>query len=446
MNIIMPQLGETVAEGKIANWFKAVGDKVKAGENLFEIETDKVTMEVQATENGLLTEIRVAAGETVPVGTVVAVLGESSGKPAPAASPAAKPAPAAAKPATAPAAPVAPARVAAPTAPRGNGAAAPSGTKAAPYAMTPYEEMRTPTGQYAKANAVPDLKITPLARRLLKQGGIDINAVAQGVRSRGGWRIAASDVHAAPAHAVWAPERPRLTLREGDTVESLNKIRAQTALHLAESWREIPHAFQAVEVDFSAVVAARAQAKDAFAKHHGTALTFLPFVARAVCLALAEFPRLNASFDRDRLIRHGDVNLGFAVDLDHQGLLVPVVHHADEMNAGGIAKALARQVEKARTNKLAPGDLTGGTYSISNNGSFGTFFTMPVINAPQVATLSFDAVLKRPAVTGDTVAVRPLAMLGQSFDHRACDGAYSAQFLQKLKAVLETHPWASELA
>ena len=221
-----------------------------------------------------------------------------------------------------------------------------SGTKAAPYVMQPFAELRTPTGQYIKANAVPDLKITPLARRLIKQSGIDIFAVAQGVRSRGGWRIAASDVTSAPAQALRAPEKPRLTPREGDTIETLNRIRAQTAIHLAESWREIPHAFQAVEIDFSAVVAARAQAKESFAKRHGTALTFLPFVARAVCLALAEFPRLNASFDRDRLIRHDDVNLGFAVDLDHEGLLVPVVHHADEMNAGGIAKALARQVER----------------------------------------------------------------------------------------------------
>lgn len=444
MNIIMPQLGETVAEGKIANWFKAVGDKVKAGENLFEIETDKVTMEVQATENGLLTEIRVAAGETVPVGTVVAVLGGADGKlaPAPAQKPTAKAAAPAAKPVAAPARAV---EAPAPQAARRNGAA-PSGTKAAPYVMQPFAELRTPTGQYIKANAVPDLKITPLARRLIKQSGIDIFAVAQGVRSRGGWRIAASDVTSAPAQALRAPEKPRLTPREGDTIETLNRIRAQTAIHLAESWRKIPHAFQAVEIDFSAVMAARAQAKESFAKRHGTALTFLPFVARAVCLALAEFPRLNASFDRDRLIRHDDVNLGFAVDLDHEGLLVPVVHHADEMNAGGIAKALARQVEKARSGKLAPGDLSGGTYSISNNGSFGTLFTMPVINAPQVATLSFDAVLKRPWAVGETVTVRPVAMLGQSFDHRACDGAYSAQFLQKLKAVLETHPWASELA
>jgi pyruvate dehydrogenase E2 component (dihydrolipoamide acetyltransferase) len=203
MNIIMPQLGETVAEGKIANWFKAVGDKVKAGENLFEIETDKVTMEVQATENGLLTEIRVAAGETVPVGTVVAVLGGADGKPAPAQKPTAKAAAPAAKPVAAPArggeAP-------APQAARRNGAA-PSGTKAAPYVMQPFAELRTPTGQYIKANAVPDLKITPLARRLIKQSGIDIFAVAQGVRSRGGWRIAASDVTSAPAQALRAPEK-----------------------------------------------------------------------------------------------------------------------------------------------------------------------------------------------------------------------------------------------
>ena len=442
MNVIMPQLGETVAEGKLASWFKSVGDKVAAGENLFLIETDKVSMEVQATESGVLNEIRVAAGETVPVGTVVAVLGEAGSKPV-----AAAPAPVKAPPAKAEApVPVQAPREAA-LVPRAKSAS----SKAAPFVMKPFDEVRTPISFALPAVSLDGLKVTPLARRLIKESGADLASIVQSVRLRGGWRIAASDVQGAPAaRAERAPARVPVVLREGDSIEKLNTIRALTASHLAEAWRTIPHAFQAVEVDFSAISEARQKAKESFAQRHGFALTYLPFIARAVCLALNDFPRLNASFDHDRLILHGDVHLGIAADLGHDGLMVPVVLHADEMNAGGLAKAISRQVEKARLGKLTPGDISGGTYTITNNGSFGTLFTMPVINAPQVAILSFDAVRKKPVViegkAGDKIEARPIAVLGQSFDHRAVDGAYSASFLQKLKRVAETHDWASELS
>jgi pyruvate dehydrogenase E2 component (dihydrolipoamide acetyltransferase) len=429
MNVIMPQLGETVAEGKIGKWFKSVGDSVAAGENLFEIETDKVAMEVQATESGVLTEIRVGEGETVPVGAVVAVLGNKCDKVSAAPPPARKPA-----------APAAPAKVAAPApAPavaRSNGARRP---------LKPFDEVHTPTGDYGPAKA-HGLKVTPLARRLIQQQGLDLEAIARGVQQRGGWRIAARDVNQAPA----APAaRPAVAARAGDRVETLTRARAMTASRLAEAWRTAPHVFQAVEVDFSGVDRARQAAKSGFAERHKVALTYLPFIARATCLAIAEFPRINASFDRDRLIVHGDVNLGIAIDLNHEGLIVPVVHHADEMTAGGLAKAIARLVEKARAGKLTPGDFEGGTYTISNNGSFGTLFTAPVINVPQVAILSTDAVRKRAVVIestgGEAIAVRPVGVVGQSFDHRAFDGAYSASFLAKLKQILETRDWAAEL-
>jgi len=407
MDVIMPQLGETVTEGKIATWFKSVGDAVKAGDNLFEIETDKVTMEVQATESGILSEIRVGAGETVPVGTIVAVLGGGTAKPSQA---------------------------------KKNGAdAAPA--KPAPR-MLPYAEVRTPQKSFGPAAGPHGLKITPLARRLIAESGGDLAAIAESVRAKGGRRIAAADIKAAPVRAA----RPLA----GDETQPLNRIRAQTATRLAEAWRTIPHVYQAVEVDFSAVARAREAAKQSFADRHGIALTYLPFVARAVCLALGEFPRVNASFDKDRLRLHRDVNLGIAVDLAHEGLIVPVVQHADEMTAGGLAKAIARQVEKARTGKLSAGDIEGGTYTISNNGSFGTLFTTPIINMPQVAILSFDAVTKRALVVetpqGDAIAARPMATVGQSFDHRAFDGAYSAAFLKRLKAILESRDWPSELA
>jgi pyruvate/2-oxoglutarate dehydrogenase complex dihydrolipoamide acyltransferase (E2) component len=404
MDVLMPQLGETVKEGKVASWFKSVGDTVAAGENLLEIETDKVTMELQATQGGIVSEIRVAAGETVPVGTVLAVVGGA-------------------------------------VTAKSNGR-----TVAPPQAaqkLEAFAEVRTPTISYGKVAGPLGLKVTPLARRLATEGGLDLAAIAEGVRARGGRRIAAADLEGAPV-AAKAPQA-----RGGQDIQPLNRIRAQTAARLTESWRTIPHVFQAVEIDFSAVDHARGAAKSRFAERHGVALTYLPFVARAVCLAIVQFPRLNAAFEKDRLSLHRDVNLGIAVDLAHEGLIVPVVHHADEMTAGGLAKAIARQVEKARAQKLGPADLEGGTYTITNNGSFGTLFTAPIINMPQVAILSFDAVKKRPmaiaTAQGDAIAVRPVAVVGQSFDHRAFDGAYSAAFLQSLKAIIETRDWASEL-
>lgn len=429
MDVIMPQLGETVAEGKVASWFKKVGDKVAAGDNLFLIETDKVSMEVQATEAGTLTEIRVVAGETVPVGTVVAVLGKDGEKAA-----AAKPAPA--RPAANTIKAPAPAPVTASSTPVGS---------YRPFTPTPFEEVRTPVGVASPPVAALDgLKMTPLARRLIQNTGADLAAIAQRVKARGGWRIAAADVDGAPA-AARAPVAPR----EGDTIELLNRIRAQTAANLAEAWRTIPHAFQAVELDVTGIAAARDKAKATFEQRHGVALTYLPFIARALCVALGQFPRANASFDRDRLILHRDINLGIATDLDQDGLIVPVVQHAEDLNVAGLAKAIARLADRARSGKLTPADLAGATYTLTNNGSFGTRFTMPVINPPNVAILSFDAVRKAPVVVdgpkGDSVAIRRVAMIGQSFDHRAFDGSYAGSLLRRIKEIVETRDWAAEL-
>lgn len=428
----MPQLGETVAEGKVASWFKKVGDKVAAGDNLFLIETDKVSMEVQATEAGTLTEIRVPAGETVPVGTVVAIVGKAGEKAA-----AAKPAPA--RPAATAIKTPAPVVVAA--------SSAPAGTYR-PFTPMPFEEVRTPVGIAApRSVALDGLKTTPLARRLIQNTGADPAAIAQRVKARGGWRIAAADVDGAPAAPAIA--RAPIAPREGDTIEPLNRIRAQTAANLAEAWRTIPHAFQAVEIDVTAIAAARDKAKATFEPHHGVALTYLPFIARALCLALGDFPRANASFDRDRLILHRDVNLGIATDLDQDGLIVPVIQNAEDLTVAGLAKAIARLADKARSGKLTPADLAGATYTLTNNGSFGTRFTMPVINPPNVAILSFDAVRKAPVVVegpkGDGVAIRRVAMIGQSFDHRAFDGSYAGSLLRRIKEIVETRDWTAEL-
>ena len=227
-------------------------------------------------------------------------------------------------------------------------------------------------------------------------------------------------------------------------------MRRKTGERLAESWRTIPHVFQAIEVDFTAIDLVRKRRREAFQKAYGFSLTYLPFVARATCLAIVAFPKVNARFDGNALALSQDVNLGVAVDLDHNGLIVPVVGDAGDFTVIGLAKAIRRQIDKARAGKLSPDDLSGATYSISNNGAFGTSFTTPIVNAPQVGILSIDAIRLKPAVVstpeGDFVAPRMIGILGQSFDHRAFDGAYSAAFLSRLKQILETRDWAGEIS
>lgn len=454
MDVVMPQLGETVAEGKIASWFKNLGDTVAEGETLFEIETDKVTMEVQALGAGVLSDIRVAAGETVPVGTVVCVIGGDVVAPQPKVE--AAPAPAAAPAAAA----------------KGNGAAPPPtpmpvapSVDAAPSApMDVFNEVRTPTAGFGPAAASGNgVRMTPLARRLAAQQGVDPATLSAAAKAAGRDRIGKADVLAAaakgpaasapasapagqaPAPAAARAPEPALA----GTRTTFNPVRRTTGARLTQSWTTIPHVFQATEADFSAVDRVRNARKAAFKERHGVSLTYLPFIARAVCLAIADFPLVNARFDGDGLEVPREVNLGIAVDLSHNGLVVPVIKSADDLTVVGLAKAFARMIDKAKAGKLTPDDYNGGTYTISNNGSFGTLFTAPIINPPQVAILSTDAVKKKPVALevdgSDVVAVRPVGMLAQSFDHRAFDGAYSAAFLAKLKQVIETRDWAAEV-
>jgi pyruvate/2-oxoglutarate dehydrogenase complex dihydrolipoamide acyltransferase (E2) component len=404
--IIMPQLGETVAEGKILTWFKAVGDDVKIGDKLFEVETDKVTVEVEAIVAGKLTEIRTVNGAVAKVGATVAVVGGDAG--------------------------------------------APSAATTKPQAMAAFEEVKTPLANYGKAAGPEGLRITPLARRILSQNSADLSALSQFAASRNLRQIREKDVQAflsaAPAARSSVPPPPAFSAGE---IVTLNSIRARTAERLTENWRTIPHVFQAIDVDFTAVELVRARHKERFKAEAGVALTYLPFIARACCIALQAFPRINARFDGSALTLARDINLGIAVDLNHNGLVVPVVPAAQDFTLQGLAKAMARQIDKARAGKLSAADVSGGTYSITNNGAFGTSFTTPIINAPQVAILSTDAIRKRPAVIttdlGDAIVPRLIGTVGQSFDHRAFDGAYAAAFLSKLKDIIEHKKWAGEL-
>jgi pyruvate/2-oxoglutarate dehydrogenase complex dihydrolipoamide acyltransferase (E2) component len=412
--IIMPQLGETVAEGKILTWFKAVGDDVKIGERLFEVETDKVTVEVEAIVAGKLTEIRTGNGATAKVGVTVAVLDGESHAPVPKL-----------------------AEKQMPAAPLQN-------------ALNAFEEVATPTTHYGNALGPDGLRITPLARRLISERGLDVNEIARAAVARGLRKIEEIDVlsFTPAAQVAAAPVAAASPGLSGDVI-TLNTIRLRTGEKLAENWRTIPHVFQAIDVDFTEIEAVRSRHKDRFKVQTGYSLTYLPFIARACCIALQAFPQVNARFDGKSLMLSKDINLGIAVDLNHKGLVVPVMHAAQDFTLQGLAKALGRQIEKARTNKLTPADFAGGTYSITNNGAFGTSFTSPIINAPQVAILSSDAIRKKPAVIttaeGDFIAARLMGTLGQSFDHRAFDGAYAAAFLSKLKETLETKKWAGEL-
>ena len=264
-------------------------------------------------------------------------------------------------------------------------------------------------------------------------------------------RAAIAEPSAAPATPSVAdapsPTSAPHPVREGDVIR-LNAVRQRTGERLAENWRSIPHVFQAIEVDFTAVDRVRRSRKAAFQTAHGFSLTFLPFIARATCLAISAYPQINARFDGKTLTLSHDVNLGIAVDLDHNGLVVPVVRQAAELTVIGLAKAIRRQIEKAKAGNLSLDDLSAGTYSISNNGAFGTSFTAPIINAPQVGILSIDAIRLKPAVVstqeGDFVTPRMIGTVGQSFDHRAFDGAYSAAFLSRLKQILETRAWDEE--
>ena len=468
-DITLPQLGETVTEGTITRWFKKVGDAVAADEPLFEVSTDKVDTEVPSPVAGTLTEIRVNEGETVSVGTVIAVVGAANSAPT------SQPAPA---PAPAPVAQVAP--VPAP----------------APVAQTPVR-VAQPVASVATATRTPisantsNKLLSPVVRRLVSDHGIDVNTL---VGTGPGNRITREDVLdyidkngsapqivapviaspvvapapvvatpvapapvAPPAPVVEAPKvaapapAPKFTQgSERETIIPLTKIRKLTAAHMIMSQAVSAHAFSVVEVDYANVDATRSEVKDQWKQAEGFTLTYLPFIARAIVDALAEYPNLNASIEADKLVVHNYVDLGIAVDLEFQGLLVPVVRSADSKRLRAIAREISDLATRARTRKLTPDEIQGGTFTISNNGSAGSVLTMPIINQPQVAIMSTDAIVRKPVVArladgSESIAIHPVGNLAMSWDHRAFDGAYAAGFLAKVKRVLETQDWSAEI-
>jgi 2-oxoglutarate dehydrogenase E2 component (dihydrolipoamide succinyltransferase) len=424
MNILMPQLGETVTEGTIITWCKHEGDAILADDILLEIETDKAATEVPAPVAGVLTRILVTAGETVAVGTVLAVVEPKEASAAPPNQPTVAPTTSMREQRT---------------------AVAPLSQRTAPPTAL-VGDQPTDIAANARWRREPKLDaarrpLSPSVRRLLREHTLDPAQIAGSGRDG---RIRPSDIlarvcgatSAVPATTKRAPVAERIPF---------NRMRKRTAEHMVRSKSTSPHVLQAVEVDFSAVIATREKHKADWLKRHGVALTFLPFVAHAICRALAEYPALNASIDGEALLQHADVNLAVAVDLSFEGLIAPVLAHAQTLTLAEVAVGIKAMTQRVRTGKFGPDELRGGTYTISNSGSFGTLITAPIINQPQVAILSLDGIHKRATVieseTGDSIAIRPIGILAQSFDHRAVDGAYSAAYLRTLKALIEARDW-----
>ncbi len=450
--ITLPQLGETVTEGTITKWFKKVGDSVALDEPLFEVSTDKVDTEVPSPISGVLTEIRVAEGDTVPVGTVIAVVGDASSAPAPA--PAAAPAAAA----SAPAAPAS-------TLASSNVSAESPAPAAAPVTPPP---SAAPAPASATGSSGTSTVLSPVVRKLIAENNLNaasITGTGPGGRitrddvlaaiSRGGTTSAPAPapVAAAAAPIASAPQRaaaPRAVAGARDEVVALSKIRQATGAHMVASKAISPHVLSVVEVDYANVDVTRLRVKEEFKAQEGFSLTYLPFIARAVVDALADFPHMNSSLGDNELIVHRYVDLGIAVDLDYQGLLVPVVRDAEGKRLRALSREINDLATRTRSRHLSPDEISGGTFTISNNGSAGSVLTMPVINQPQVAILSTDAISKKPVVIevpgfSESIAIHPVGNLAMAWDHRAFDGAYAAGFLSRVKLILETRDWSSEV-
>jgi pyruvate dehydrogenase E2 component (dihydrolipoamide acetyltransferase) len=466
-DVIMPQMGESIAEGTVTKWLKNIGDRVERDEPLFEISTDKVDAEIPSPAAGVLKEIRVAPGTTVAINTVVGVIqaeGETAGATPPVAAPPAPAPPVPPAPAEAPVA--SPAVVASPPAP----AAAPAAPTLAASAPVPPVEYQIegerpaaiPTGRPPEPpGAAPaekprsemtaeELRLTrssPVVRKIAAEHDVDIRQIpGTGI----GGRVTKQDIlghieqrASAPAlQAAPAPTAPAVPAA-GSRVEvvPMSAIRRKTAEHMVLSKRTSAHVSTVFEIDMTRVDQLRQKHRAAF-EQRGVRLTYTPFVLKAVVDALKAFPVLNASIDGESIVYHKDVNLGLAVALDW-GLIVPVVHHADERNVLGLARAAADLAERARSKKLKVEEVQGGTFTITNPGVFGSLFGTPIINQPQVAILGVGTIEKRPVVRDDAIAIRTMAYFALTFDHRLVDGADADRFMAQVKRTLQEFDEAS---
>jgi len=425
--VVMPQMGESIAEGTVVRWIKKVGDRVDRDEPLFEISTDKVDAEIPSPSAGVLVEIRAKEGETVPVNSVVAIIGEAgtaiSALPAPAGKTEPAPAPLAPAPPVPPIAPVAPASAAAAPAP-------------APPPAPPVAEAAA-DGQKQKSS--------PLVRRIAREHGVDVSRVAgTGL----GGRVTKDDIlgylnkgpkpspPAPPAASQPAAHAP--AFKPGDNVEvvPLSVMRRKIAEHMVLSRRTSAHVHSVFEVDYTRVARIRA-ARKADYERQGVKLTYMSFLMKAAVDALKAVPVVNSSLDGDNIVYKKDVNLGIAVALDW-GLIVPVIRHAEEKNMLGLSRAIVDLAARARSKQLKPDEVQGGTFTITNPGVFGALFGMPIISQPQVAILGVGTIEKRVAVVeDDAIGIRTKGYLSLGYDHRLIDGAVADEFMSHLKKTIE---------
>ena len=475
-DVVMPQMGESIFEGTITKWLKKPGDKVERDEPLFEISTDKVDAEIPSPTAGVLKEIKVKEGQTVPINTIVATI-DGAGGAAAASAPAPKaaevPKAEASKPAAAAPAPATrPGPVPVPT------------PQAAPPAASP--SASAPAKEGARIHS------SPLVRRMAKEHGIDLGGIPG---TGAGGRITKEDIEsviaggegggvpspfAEPGRASEAPPQPsrpaampppvapaplagaggpaahgtqyvpalqlgvpRERLYFGNyEVQPLSVMRTKIAEHMVASTHVSPHVYSVDEIDMSKVAALRAKSKAEFEERYETKLTFMPFFVKAVVSGLRAFPTLNASLDGTNVVLHKEINVGIAVALDW-GLIVPVVKNADEKNILGIQRTLNDLAERARSKKLRPEEVQEGTFSITNPGVFGGLFGLPIISQPNVGILGLGAIEKRPVVINDSIAIRSMCYVTLSYDHRVVDGAVAHQFLHKVKDTLEN--WSEPL-
>jgi 2-oxoglutarate dehydrogenase E2 component (dihydrolipoamide succinyltransferase) len=453
IDVIMPQMGESIVEGTLTKWLKKPGETVERDEPLFEISTDKVDTEIPSPVAGTLGEILVQEGTTVGINTVVGRINDGAGAPAAAAAPAVAPPPATKAAAPAPAAPVAAAQI----------------PVTVEHAAIP-EETAGP--------------LSPLVRKMARENGIDLSQV----RGTGaGGRITKQDLEAfidgrsaaptqaapaQPAYVAPPPPPPQAVMQQAPPtpqapppprtqavapaqeqahfrgeapaarVEPMSVMRQKIAEHMVFSKRTSAHVTTVHKVDMTRIAKMRDRVKGEFQARHGFSLTFLPFVMRATTAALQAFPLLNSSIDGTNIIFHRDINLGMAVALEN-GLIVPVIRNADEKNVVGLQRSIADLASRARSRQLRPDEVQAGTFSITNFGSFGSVFATPVINQPQVAILGVGTVEKVPVVVDDAIAIRSVCYLALTFDHRLIDGALGDQFTQKVKSILEN--WSEEV-
>jgi 2-oxoglutarate dehydrogenase E2 component (dihydrolipoamide succinyltransferase) len=379
-DVVMPQMGESIVEGTLTKWLKKPGDRVERDESLFEISTDKVDTEIPSPAAGVVSEILVEEGQTVGINTVVARIEESGG----------------------------------------------SGED---------------TGDKITGATPPEASgpLSPLVRKLAREHNLDLTQMKG---TGAGGRITKQDVEAHLAQPAPPPPPPPPAAAPHTRIEPLSPMRIKIAEHMVLSKRTSAHVTTIHRIDMTKVAKMRERSKAEFQAAYGFSLTYLPFLTRAAAVALRHFPLLNASLDGSNIIYHNEINIGIAVALEN-GLIVPVVRSADEKNVAGLQRAIVDLATRARTRQLKPDEVQGGTFSITNFGSYGSLVGTPIINQPQVAIMGVGTVEKTPVVIDDAIAIRSICLLSLSFDHRLIDGALADQFMSKVKQVLEE--WSEEV-